>query len=69
MKPIAAVYEKGVFRPIEPVDLPEGTTVRVVPESGVTPQEEARRRVFDILSTSYETGDRDAAARHDEHQP
>jgi predicted DNA-binding antitoxin AbrB/MazE fold protein len=69
MKTITAVYENGVFRPIEPVDLPEGATVRIVPEVGGAPQEEARRRVFEILSTSCETGDREAAARHNEHQP
>jgi predicted DNA-binding antitoxin AbrB/MazE fold protein len=69
MKTITAIYENGVFRPIGSVDLPEGATVWIVPELVGTPQEQARRRVFEILSTSYETGDREAAARHDEHQP
>jgi predicted DNA-binding antitoxin AbrB/MazE fold protein len=31
MKTIHAVFENGVFRPIEPVDLPEQTTVAFEP--------------------------------------
>jgi predicted DNA-binding antitoxin AbrB/MazE fold protein len=31
MKAIRAVYENGVFRPTEPVDLPEGSEVRIEP--------------------------------------
>jgi len=66
---ITAVYENGMFRPTGPVDLPEGATVHVTPAPGRPEQDDARRRVFDILSHSYETGDREAAARHDEHLP
>jgi len=39
-KVIAAVYTNGVFRPLEPVMLPEGEPVQVyVPESPPTPEE------------------------------
>jgi predicted DNA-binding antitoxin AbrB/MazE fold protein len=69
MATITAVYENGMFRPTGPVDLPEGATVHVVPAPLRTEQDEARRRVFEILSQSYDTGDPEAAARHDEHQP
>ncbi|HKI38366.1 MAG TPA: antitoxin family protein [Gemmataceae bacterium] len=69
MSTITAIYENGVFRPTVPVDLPEGCTVRIVPEPTATPQEEARRRVFEALAESYDTGEPEAAARHDEHQP
>jgi predicted DNA-binding antitoxin AbrB/MazE fold protein len=38
-KVITAVYTNGVFRPLEPVALPEGESVQVhVPESPPTPQ-------------------------------
>ena len=47
MKTITAIYENGVFRPNYPVDLPEGATVRIMPEMVGTPQERARRRVFE----------------------
>ena len=33
---ITAIFENGVFRPIEKVDLPEGTTVRFEPEEVTT---------------------------------
>jgi predicted DNA-binding antitoxin AbrB/MazE fold protein len=39
-KVIAAVYTNGVFRPLEPVVLPEGEPVQVyMPESPPNPQE------------------------------
>lgn len=33
MKTIQAVYENGVFRPTEPVDLPEHAKVMILAES------------------------------------
>ena len=70
MKAILAIYENGVFRPTEPVELPEGTTVLVKPRDALPEaQQSARRRVFDILSRSYDGGDPLAAEQHNEHQP
>jgi predicted DNA-binding antitoxin AbrB/MazE fold protein len=69
MATITAIYENGVFRPLGPVDLPEGSTVRVEPEPLRSPEDMARERVYASLSRSYETGDPEAAARHNEHQP
>jgi predicted DNA-binding antitoxin AbrB/MazE fold protein len=50
-KVIAAVYTNGVFRPLEPVVLPEGEPVQVhVPESPPTPQERlAALEAFDAM--------------------
>lgn len=31
-QPIEAIYEDGIFKPLKPVDLPEGTRVRVEAE-------------------------------------
>lgn len=70
MKAIRAIYESGIFRPIEPVDLPEGTAVLVEATQG--PPEAvraARQRVFEGLTHSYHGGEPDAAERHNEHQP
>jgi predicted DNA-binding antitoxin AbrB/MazE fold protein len=71
MPTITAIYENGVFRPTSPVNLPEGSTVRVEPvEPARTPEYEAHLdRLYAILDQSYETGDPEAAARHNEHQP
>ena len=70
MKTIRAIYEKGVFRPTEPVDLPEGTAV-VVDANQNEPEivRAARQRVFETLAHSYDGGKPDAAERHNEHQP
>jgi predicted DNA-binding antitoxin AbrB/MazE fold protein len=67
MPSIPAIYENGVFRPTQPVSLPEGTPVRVEPDT--TSDVAARQRIIELLSQSYETGDPKAAERHNEHQP
>lgn len=79
MNAIPAVYENGLFRPIGPVELDEGTRVRVVvadatganeDDAEPTPaQIEARRKVYEILSRRYDSGHNDTAERHNEHQP
>ena len=63
---IEAVYESGVFRPVEPIALPERTRVTVaVPDPpGVT-----RPGVRDVLARRYDSGTPDGAVRHDDHQP
>ena len=66
MKTIQAVYENGVFRPLEQVDLPEHALVLVeaaLAEDGSTREED------EILSRRYRSGHHDTAERHNEHQP
>jgi predicted DNA-binding antitoxin AbrB/MazE fold protein len=70
MPVIHAIYENGVFRPKEPVDLPESSEVevelrRVVPLAA----DERLDAIYAILEGRYESGESDVAARHDEHQP
>jgi len=80
MKTIHAVYEDGVFRPTEPVDLPEGAAVafepRVESETAPTPttstilsMSPGLAKVYAILSERYASGHTDTAERHNEHQP
>jgi predicted DNA-binding antitoxin AbrB/MazE fold protein len=72
---VKAIYNHGVFRPVQPVDLPEDAEVQVVlpseapPDTAVAAREQARVDIFEILSHRYPTGQTDTAARHDEHQP
>ena len=71
MPRIHAIYENGVFRPLEDVHLPERSEVEFEPrvvERGPD-EEEAMDRIYEIMSRSYDTGDPTAAARHSEHQP
>ena len=70
MKTIHAVYEQGIFRPTEPVTLPEGTPVVVEARDETADRvEAARERVFKSLSRSYGGGQADESERHNEHQP
>lgn len=72
-KTIHAVYENGVFRPTEPVDLPERTAVeielRVEEETESPVMDEGLAKVYAILGERFDSGHTDTAARHDEHQP
>ena len=71
MSTIHAIYENGVFRPTTPVDLPEGTPVRVEPQPlGEPPRPSPHlRRIYELLSESFDTGDPYLSERHNEHQP
>lgn len=71
MKTIHAVYENGVFRPLEAVGLPERTEVEVVPkpQQHSLPADEGLKAIKAILSERYDGGEPDDAARHNEHQP
>ena len=76
MTVITAIFENGIFRPLGPVQFPEGSHVRLmIPESESvpakrTPEEEAHiSRVYEILSQRFDGGEEDVAAKHNEHQP
>ncbi len=67
---VHAIFERGVFRPLEPVSLPENCEVVFEPQvvkrhSDGKPLD----AVYAVLSERYESGEIDVAARHDEHQP
>jgi predicted DNA-binding antitoxin AbrB/MazE fold protein len=71
MKTIHAIYESGVFRPLESVELPERTEVEFEPRP-VAQQEDRKGLLDDIYATlgeRYQSGEHDVAARHNEHQP
>jgi predicted DNA-binding antitoxin AbrB/MazE fold protein len=71
MKTVHAIYENGVFRPLEQVDLPERCEVMFEPRpvKPEDPQASAKAGVYAVLSQRYESGESDVAARHEEHQP
>jgi predicted DNA-binding antitoxin AbrB/MazE fold protein len=71
MKTVHAVFEKGVFRPLETVALPERCEVEFEPRPVLSPRENGDdlSSIYAILSERYESGERDVAARHNEHQP
>ena len=72
---VRAIYENGVFKPAAPVNLPDRAEVeleaRVISK---TPDQSEQNQKADaeiagILSRRYDTGQTDAAERHNEHQP
>ncbi|HEX4121405.1 MAG TPA: antitoxin family protein [Verrucomicrobiae bacterium] len=71
MKTIHAVYESGVFRPLEKVELPDHTEVEFEPRP-IAQEEDHHSHldgIYAILGERYQSGHHDVAARHNEHQP
>ena len=71
---IHAIYENGVFRPTEPVNLPERCEVEVevrqVNEAAKgAPMSEGLAKIYAILGERFDSRHHDTASRHDEHQP
>lgn len=73
---IHAVYENGVFRPTEKVELPDRCVVEVeIRQVGHTPtpqpaaMTEGLAKIYEILGERYDSGFTDTAQRHNEHQP
>lgn len=72
MTAVRAIYENGVFRPLEPVDLPEGREVLVTspqPQPLPPTDPEGMAEIYDILGRRHCSGEHDVAERHNEHQP
>jgi predicted DNA-binding antitoxin AbrB/MazE fold protein len=71
MKTIHAVYESGVFRPLETVELPDRTEVEFEPRpiEGSKDRNGGLDGIYAILRERYQSGEHDVAARHNEHQP
>lgn len=68
-KKIHAIFEHGVFRPTEPVDLPENSEVEFEIEVADALDESSIEGVYSVLGNRYDSGQDDVASRHDEHQP
>jgi predicted DNA-binding antitoxin AbrB/MazE fold protein len=69
-KTIHAVYENGMFRPTEKVDLPDPCEVEVeVLHVKEAPKKPTLDDVYAILGKRHSSGEHDLAARHNEHQP
>jgi predicted DNA-binding antitoxin AbrB/MazE fold protein len=71
---VHAVFKNGVFRPVEPVSLPERASVelevRVADEQRpALPMSGGLAKAYAILGERYNSGYSDTAARHNEHQP
>jgi predicted DNA-binding antitoxin AbrB/MazE fold protein len=72
---IHAVYENGVFRPTEAVQLPDRCEVEVEVKivqpatPAPAPMSEGLAKVYEILGRRHSSGHSDTAERHNEHLP
>ncbi|HEV3085456.1 MAG TPA: antitoxin family protein [Gemmataceae bacterium] len=67
---IHAIYENGVFRPVEAVNLPDRCEVEVEVRTITSqPDKPSLDDVYAILNKRFNSGDHEVAERHDEHQP
>jgi predicted DNA-binding antitoxin AbrB/MazE fold protein len=68
---IHAVFEHGIFRPKDPVELSEGCLVEFDPRivRPASDNGDAVSRISRILGRRYDSGDQDVSQRHNEHQP
>ena len=68
---VRAIYENGVFKPTEPVNLPEKTAVEFEPNilGDDKADRAAQQRIYELLGQSLPSGETDVAGRHNEHQP
>lgn len=70
METFEGIYENGVVRLLGPVVLPEHTKVTVVPQAvDEAPLGCNSTELYALLSERFDSGDREGAERHDEHQP
>ena len=71
MKTVHAVFEHGIFRPFEAVELPERSVVEFEPRpvEALLERDENLSAIYAILSERYKSGEQDVAARHNDHQP
>ena len=70
MTAIHAIYENGIFRPVESVDLPESCEVEVeIRHVAAKPSKPSLEDIYAILSQRFDSGEHDVADRHNEHQP
>jgi predicted DNA-binding antitoxin AbrB/MazE fold protein len=75
-KTIHAIYANGVFRPTEPVNLPDETPVEFEPRVLAKPPSDPQAptsgglaKIYEILGRRHSSGYTDTAERHNEHQP
>lgn len=65
MSLIHAIFERGVFRPLQPVELPEACEVEFEPRL-VRPAQMSE--VYRVLTERYASGESQVAERHNEHR-
>lgn len=69
---IHAIYENGVFRPTEPVSIPDNSPVLLHAQLDLKTLEQDKldnAAIWKVLANSVDTEDPFLSERHNEHQP
>lgn len=67
---IVVIYENGVFRPLEQVDVPDHCEVEIeIRQVQGAPKVPTLDNVYEIVSRRNASGEHNLAKRHNEHQP
>jgi len=69
MGTIHAIFEDGVFRPIEPVALPNKCKVEFEPRVLEGELVQDLDAIYAVMAKRFNSGEHDVAERHNEHQP
>jgi predicted DNA-binding antitoxin AbrB/MazE fold protein len=69
MGTIHAIYEDGIFRPTEPVLLPDKCKVEFEPRIVEGELVQDLDAIYAVMSKRFNSGEHDVAERHNEHQP
>jgi predicted DNA-binding antitoxin AbrB/MazE fold protein len=70
MGTIEAIFDGGVFRPVNPVVLPDQCRVQLQIVNEAPPiVDDGMDEIYEVLDRRYNSGHTDTAARHNEHQP
>jgi predicted DNA-binding antitoxin AbrB/MazE fold protein len=70
MGTIEAIYEGGVFRPVNPIVLPEKSRVQLqIVDALPAVNDDGMDAIYEIMERRFNSGYTDTAERHNEHQP
>jgi len=69
MGTIYAIFEDGVFRPTEPVLLPDKCKVEFEPRIVDGELVQDLDAIYAVMAQRFNSGEHDIAERHNEHQP
>jgi predicted DNA-binding antitoxin AbrB/MazE fold protein len=69
MGTIHAIYEDGIFRPIDPVLLPDKCKVEFEPRVVEGELVQDLDAIYAVMAKRFNSGEHDVAERHNEHQP
>jgi hypothetical protein len=69
METIRGIIDHGTIRLVTPLPFPEGSEIEFEPRMVATASNAPPTELYRLLDQRFNSGQRDIAARHNEHQP